>query len=88
MRITTNPDILFRKPSGGHSAEVRIELRISGRVLPVAQAGGDRIIFDKPVTLPPGDAELAIFVDGRERRWRVRLEPGAEPSRVVRARVV
>jgi hypothetical protein len=76
-------DILFRHSARGHSADVRIELRLNGRTLAVAQAGGDRLVFDEPLLLPAGDAELAIFVDGRERRWRVTLRPGTEASRVV-----
>jgi hypothetical protein len=67
----------------GHSAQVRIELRLNGRVLPVAQAGGDRLIFDDPILLPSAHAVLAIIVDGRERCWRVKLCPNGAPSRVV-----
>ncbi len=76
-------DILFRDCSGGHSAQVGIELRLDGHVLPVAQAGGDRLIFDEPTRLPRSEAELAISVDGRERRWRVRPLPGQDASYVV-----
>jgi hypothetical protein len=76
-------DILFRDSLRRHSADVRIELRLDGRVLPVAQAGPDRLSFDQAVLLPDGPAELAITVDGRERRWHVTLHPGPAPSRIV-----
>ncbi|HMD54933.1 MAG TPA: hypothetical protein VKJ65_10325 [Phycisphaerae bacterium] len=67
------------------SAIVRIELHIAGKCLPVAQAGGGQLIFDKPVSLPKGDGELVMYIDESPQRWRVFLQPESAPVRIVRA---
>jgi hypothetical protein len=69
--------------SRGYSAEVRIELRVNGHRIPVAQTGGGQLIFHDPQTLPRTDAEVVMHIDGHERRWRVALQPGPTPDRVV-----
>ena len=71
--------------SGGYSANVGIELRIKGRCIPVAQAGGGRLIFDRPITIPESTGEVVMHIDGHERRWRVALQPTAQPERVIAA---
>ena len=53
------------------SATVTIELNFAGCVYPVAQAGRGRLYFDTPVTLPAGEGQLVITIDGCPRRWRV-----------------
>jgi len=75
--------------SGGHSADVRIRLRVGDASFNVAQIGGGRLIFANPVMLPcgPGGArgEVLLSIDGDERRWAVDLKPQSEPGRVVEA---
>ncbi len=49
---------------GAFSAAVRIELLISGKSVPVAQIGSDRIIFDQPVILDAainGTSDTALW---------------------------
>jgi hypothetical protein len=60
----------------GHSADVRMQLLLNGTVLPIAQLGPDFLILDKPVDHSPADGEIVLSVDGRERRWPVRLPAG------------
>lgn len=72
--------------SNGYSADVRMTLLIDGQQLPVAQAGGDRIVLRQPASLPSPDAELVISIDGQEDRWRVALSPSEEPKRAYAAR--
>jgi hypothetical protein len=67
---TANPN------SPGHSADVRIELRIDGHVLPIAQLGPDFLILTHPLDHPPAEAEIALSIDGHECRWPVRLHEG------------
>jgi hypothetical protein len=62
--------------SGGHSAQVKMQLLINGRSIPVAQLGPDFLLLDHPFDLPPGNAELVVQVDQSERRWEVRLPNG------------
>jgi hypothetical protein len=69
--------------SSGYSADVRIELRLNGQRIPVAQTGGGRLILYEPRILPRADAEVVMHIDGHERRWRVSLRPGPAPDRVV-----
>jgi hypothetical protein len=70
--------------SSGHSAQVTMRLFVNGSVLPVAQMGPDFLILDASIDHPPTDAMLALSVDGRERRWPVRLPGGlAKDSRTV-----
>jgi hypothetical protein len=61
-----------------------MELRIDGQRFRVAQAGGNRLIFDQPVTLPANTGEFIMHVDNHERRWSVTLSPNG-PSRIVPA---
>jgi hypothetical protein len=66
-----------RKPKGyGHSADVRMELCVNGHILPIAQLGPDFLVLAAPTDHPPSDAEIAMWIDGREDRWRVRLADG------------
>jgi hypothetical protein len=53
-----------------------MELRINGSVLPIGQLGPDFIILDEPIAHPPSEAEIAVSIDGRERRWKVQLPEG------------
>ncbi|HWE95936.1 MAG TPA: hypothetical protein VG269_18380 [Tepidisphaeraceae bacterium] len=69
----------------GHSAQVRMNLHLNGHVYPIAQMGGGRMIFDKPVMLPSGTGMVVMQVDGLEQRWRVAVPAQACPQRTVMA---
>jgi hypothetical protein len=62
--------------SSSHSAIVRMELRLNGHVLPIAQLGPDFLILQHPVDHPAAEGEIFLSIDGRERRWVVRLQDG------------
>lgn len=66
--------------SPGHSADVRIELRVNGHVMPVAQLGPDFLVLRTPTDHPPTDAEIRMSIDGDESRWTVRLADGISSS--------
>jgi hypothetical protein len=53
-----------------------MELSVNSHVLSIAQLGPDFLILDTPVEHPPSDAEIAIWIDGHERRWHVFLTDG------------
>ncbi len=65
----------------GHSADVRIQLSVNGHVLPVAQLGPDFLVLRTPADHPPAEAEIALWIDGQESRWRVRLVEGIAAGR-------
>ena len=71
--------------SNGYSADVRIELLIDGQSIPVAQAGGDRLVFRQPVSFSTPYGELLMRIDGHEQRWRVALRTTTQPERVIAA---
>ncbi len=62
--------------SHGHSADIRIELRLNGQVLPIAQLGRDFIVLRNAVNHPPAEAEIALSIDGEESCWPVCLAEG------------
>jgi hypothetical protein len=64
----------------GHSARVRMELRLDGSVLAISHLGPDYLILAEPVDSPPGRAEIAMSIDGREHRWAVHLPAGLSAS--------
>jgi hypothetical protein len=64
--------------SNGHSAEVRMELRVNGLVLPIAQLGRNFLVLENPIEHPPVDAEIGMWIDGREDLWPVRLANGIQ----------
>jgi hypothetical protein len=68
--------------SGSYSADIHMELRLNGDVLPIAQLGPDFLILKTPVDHPPAEAEIRMSIDGHEQRWLVRLLEGL--SAVVR----
>lgn len=62
--------------TNGHSAIVRMELCVNGHVLPIAQLGPNFLVLENPIDHPPAEAEIGMWIDGREDRWRVRLAEG------------
>jgi hypothetical protein len=66
--------------TGAHSADVRMELRLAGRVLSIAQLGPDFLILKSPTDHPPAEAEIAMSIDGHEDCWRVHLVDGIAAS--------
>lgn len=64
-----------------HSADVRIELRLNGYALPIAQLGPGFLVLRSPVEHPPADGEIYMSIDGAESRWRVRLAEGITAQR-------
>jgi len=60
----------------GHSADVRMKLYVNGHVFAIGQLGPDFLILDDTADQPPGEAEILLSIDGRERRWKVRLPDG------------
>jgi hypothetical protein len=65
----------------GHSAQVRMELRLNGRVLPIAQMGPDFVVLRQPVDHAPAEAEIFLRIDDSESNWRVHLVEGISTER-------
>jgi hypothetical protein len=61
---------------GGHSAQVKMRLLVSGGSIRVVQMGPDFLLVDKPFDHPPAGASVVLQVDGSERRWNVVLPNG------------
>jgi hypothetical protein len=61
---------------GAHSAQVEMYLIIGGHSLVIRQMGPDFLLVEPAADHPPGEATIVLSVDGRERRWRVRLPEG------------
>jgi hypothetical protein len=53
-----------------------MQLCVNGQVFSVGQLGPDFLILDDPADHPPAEAEITLSVDGRQRRWTVRLPDG------------
>ena len=66
--------------SSGHSADVRMEVRLNGHVLPIAQLGPDFLVLASPIDHSPSDAEISLSIDGHEARWPVCLLDGLSIS--------
>jgi hypothetical protein len=64
----------------GHSAIVRMELRLNGRVFPIAQLGPNFLVLKDAVDHPAAEAEIGMWIDGREDLWRVLLAEGIKAS--------
>jgi len=62
----------------GHSSTVSMWLHIDGNRHAVLQSGEDAIKLYNADLLPQADADLEIIIDGRSRRWPIRLL-GADP---------
>ena len=72
---------------GGHSALVRMRLRLNGLSFRIAQMGPDFIFVDSPTDQPPTQAVIELQVDDSHRSWPVNLPFGmkADDERVVLA---
>jgi len=60
----------------GRSTHVEMQLLIDGKSLAIAQMGPDFLLLDEPSDCPPCKAAIVLVVDGKERRWDVRLPAG------------
>ena len=63
-----------------HSADVQMHLSVNGHILSIGHLGPDYVILDDPIDYPPTDAQISLSVDGKERRWSVRLVEGSSAS--------
>jgi hypothetical protein len=63
----------------GYSTEVRLELRVNGKVFDIARVGPNSFVPREPMELDVCDAEVAMFVDGELFLWPVRLPHGVCP---------
>jgi hypothetical protein len=64
-----------------HSADVRIRLLLNGSSLSVAQLGPNFIILREAQNHPPCEGEISLTIDGKEKRWPVRLPEGLPANR-------
>jgi len=55
----------------GFSAQVRLELIVGDRTCELAEIGPDSVYLRDPVSLPPGEADVVMHVEGKRRVWRV-----------------
>lgn len=62
-----------------YSSTVQLQLIVGGVAFGLSQIGPSHIVLDKPQDLPPGDAEVVMYIDGHPRTWLVRLLHGAVP---------
>jgi hypothetical protein len=58
-----------------------MQLCVNGHILSIGQLGPDFIILRDPIDHPPAEAEIAMSIDGREKKWRVRLPEGIAAAR-------
>jgi hypothetical protein len=64
----------------GHSAKVRLTLRVAGRSIPLSQIGPDFCISRQPVELEPQAAEIVVQIDGEDRIQSIYLTHGMKSS--------
>ena len=67
--------------ASGYSATVTLDLRLNGRVLPLAQSSPEFITLREPVQLPGGRAEIIIRVDDSANQLPIEIAPMREPAR-------
>lgn len=72
--------MLQTAPQKGHSSVVKLSLEVHSTVVDLWKTGPYSITAKKPVSLPPGEGEIIITVDGNVRRSRVRLPKGMSPT--------
>jgi len=62
------------------SADVRLDLLVNGRLIPLAKVGPGYAVLQNRDDVPAGqDATLIMHVDGREHRWEIQLKEGIVP---------
>ena len=62
------------------SADVRLDLLVNGRYIPLAKLGPGYLVLQNTDDVPAGqDAVLIMNVDGREHRWEINLTQGIVP---------
>jgi hypothetical protein len=61
---------------GGHSALVRMRLRLNGLSFRIAQMGPDFLFIESPSTHAPARATIELQVDDAQRTWEVDLPQG------------
>jgi len=70
-----------KSASTGHSSTVTMCLHVGSATFPVLQSSETEIKLSESDRVPQGDAILEIIVDGRSRRWPIRvLSTGARPK--------
>jgi hypothetical protein len=57
-----------------------MELNVNGAVIAIGQLGPGFMILRDPKDYPPTNAEIALWIDGEERRWQVHLPDGISPG--------
>lgn len=62
------------------SAEIRLDLIVNGRTIPLAKVGPNYAVLQDRVEIAAGSAAVLVMsVDGREHRWEIVLEHGVVP---------
>jgi hypothetical protein len=56
-----------------YSPEIRLKLLVGEQSYPLAQISPEWVMLREEASLSPGQAEVVMTVDGRERRWDVVL---------------
>ncbi|MFO1020964.1 MAG: hypothetical protein U0903_09740 [Planctomycetales bacterium] len=62
-----------------YSADVQLTLVMENQTYSLSKIGENEVVLRQPISLPQGDAEVVMKIDGREHRWGVRLVNGAFP---------
>ncbi|RIK74459.1 MAG: hypothetical protein DCC68_23055 [Planctomycetota bacterium] len=71
----------------GHSAEIKMSLRIGDRELAVREVGPGDLVLSQPTVLRAPSAELLISIDGETRCCPIEiLDVGGESRDIVRYR--
>ena len=65
---------------GGHSADVRIHLRVGDELFAVSQIGGGWLTFAQPAIIRGNRGEVLLSIDGNERMWPVDLSAATTHS--------
>jgi hypothetical protein len=72
--------ILTSYRRSGHSADVKMHLRIGDRTFVVGQLGPDFLILEPPFDHPATDGVLFFSIDGHERLRTIHLPDGISAS--------
>jgi hypothetical protein len=72
--MDTQLDQLKSAPTG-HSSNVTMSLHVGSITFPVLQSSKAAIKLKDSHNVPLGDAVLEIIIDGRPRRWPIRVLP-------------